>query len=371
MPRLVALDQPTDDSWLAALRRIWDRGDAVLPIDQRLPRPARDAVLAALRPHEVWRADSVERLDDGIDTHDGDALVISTSGSTGEPKGVVHTVDGLRASADSTSRALGVLESDKWLACLPVAHIGGFSVISRALLTGTPLEIHDGFDAERVASSTASLTSLVAATLSRVDTSRFRRILLGGSRPPADRPANCVATYGMTETGSGVVYDGWANPNVELRVVDGEVQVRGPMLMRAYRDGTTTIDADGWLHTGDAGRLDDTGRLHVDGRIGDVIVTGGEKVWPEAVERVLAPHVGDFAIVAKPDPEWGQRVVFVHVGASIGLAACRDLVKAELPAYCAPTLSVRVSAIPRTASGKVQRRALADVVRDAPIDERH
>jgi len=362
---------PTNDAYVAMVRRIWDEGNAVLPVDSRLPEPAKQRLLSVMRPHEIRSNSGAQALPNPMETEVGDALVIATSGSTGDPKGVVHSMDGLTASARATSSALGVTDGDRWLACLPVAHIGGFSVISRAILTDTALEVHDGFESALVNSSQSTLTSLVATALARVNTTRFRRILVGGSRPPDDRPPNCVATYGMTETGSGVVYDGFAISDVELRIIDGEIAVRGPMLMRAYRDGTTSIDKDGWLHTGDAGRLDADGRLHVDGRIGDVIVSGGEKIWPESVERILSDVVGDFAVIGRPDPEWGQRVMIVHTGEAPSLAAMREHVKASLPAYCAPTLRARVDTIPRTATGKIRRAELSRLVRDLREDERH
>src|SRR3546814_8810548 len=116
----------------------------------------------------------------------------------------------------------------------------------------------------------------------------------------------------MTETGSGVVYDGHPLPGVEVRIEGGEILVRGPMVATAYRDGTPVVDAEGWLHTGDLGDLDD-GVLTVHGRRGDMIISGGENVHPDPVERRLRQHpaIADAAVVGRPDPEWGQRVVAV------------------------------------------------------------
>jgi O-succinylbenzoic acid--CoA ligase len=306
-----------------------------------------------------------------VPTRDGDALVVATSGTTGEPKGVVLTHDAVAASATATSARLGVDPGrDRWLCCLPVAHVGGLGVVTRALLTGTPLDIHPRFDAPAVAAAATrpdrpvTRISLVAAALARVDPAPFTTILLGGDTPPGDRPPNAVVTYGMTETGSGVVYDGRPLDGVEVRVVDGAVHLRGPMLLRAYRDGageTDPRDPDGWLATGDAGALDAAGRLTVHGRIGDLIVTGGEKVWPAAVEAVLARHpaVGEVLVVGRPDPEWGHVVTAVVVpaepSAPPGLAELRDHAKAELPPYGAPRRLELVAALPRTASGKPKR----------------
>ena len=120
----------------------------------------------------------------------------------------------------------------------------------------------------------------------------------------------------MTETGSACVYDGWPLDGVEVRVAaTGELEVRGPMLLRAYRDGTDPKDADGWFATADAGSVGPDGRVVVHGRVDDAIVTGGEKVWPIPVERVLGrlPGIAEVAVVGRPDPEWGQRVVAVVV----------------------------------------------------------
>ena len=366
MRRLIVLDAHGGDAFVDRLRRAWDDGDAVLPLDPRLPAPARAGVLAAARPDRP--------------VEDGDALVVATSGTTGDPKAAVLTHDAVAASAWATSRRLGVDPStDRWLACLPLAHVGGLSVVTRALLTGTPLTVHDGFDAgavEAAARAGCTLVSLVPTALRRIDPGLFRTVVLGGSAMPVDLPANAVTTYGMTETGSGVVYDGVPLDGVEVRVVGGEVQLRAPMLLRAYRDGSVPITPDGWFPTGDAGAWDAAaGRLRVFGRVGDVVVTGGEKVWPAAVERVLArvPAVGEVAVVGRPDPEWGQRVVALVVPA-LGadpptLDALRTAVRRELPAYAAPRELCLVDALPRTGSGKVARAALREPGCPAPPAE--
>lgn len=337
-----------------------------MPLDRRLPPEARAIVLGSMRPTSMLDSEGEHRLD-GDEVEPNDALVMPTSGSTGQPKGVIHTHAGLAASAVATSERLSVSDRDCWLACLPLAHIGGFSVITKALCTGTRLVVHDGFHApavEQAARDGATLVSLVTTALQRVDASLFRTIVLGGSKPPPDRPANAVTTYGMTETGSGIVYDGYPLDGVELRIAaDGEILVRGAMLLRCYRDGTTPIDADGWLHTDDVGRLVD-GRLQVDGRRGDVIVTGGEKVWPDTVERVLSSHPGvaEVAVAGLDDDEWGQRVVAwvvpVDQSSPPALDALRGHVRASLPATHAPKQLVVVDALPRTNLGKIRRSQL-------------
>ena len=342
MRRLVPLPAHGTPAFIDGLRRAWDAGDAVLPVDPRLPGPAVDELLAAMR------------IDEPVE--DGDAVVVATSGTTGAPKGVVLTHDAVRASALATSRRLRVdPHTDRWLCVLPLAHVGGLAVVIRAMLTRTPI----GFDAD---DSTATLVSMVATQLRRTDVSRFRWVVLGGSAPPTDLPGNVVTTYGMTETGSGVVYDGRPLDGVEVRADDGELLVRGPMLLRAYRDGTDPKDADGWLRTGDAGSVDE-GLVAVQGRIGDMIVTGGEKVWPERVEAVLrnVAGVADVAVGGVPDDEWGQRVVAYVVAGDVvpTLTALRDAVKTVLPSYAAPKDVVLVDTLPRTAIGKVQRHRLA------------
>jgi len=309
-------------------------------------------------------------LGDGRPVEPGDALVVATSGSTGEPKGVVLTHEAVTASARATSTRLGVdAGADRWLACLPLAHVGGLSVVTRALVTGTELIVHDSFDAAAVEQEArrpgAMFVSLVSTALLRIDPSLFRTVLLGGGQPPDGFVAdNVVITYGMTETGSGVVYDGVPLDGVEVRIVDGEVYVRGPMLLRGYRDGRDPKTADGWLPTGDAGAFDRDGRLTVFGRRADMIITGGEKVWPHAVEEVLVVHhdVADVAVGGRPDPEWGQRVVawVVPVDSSRPptLSSLRAFAAEQLPSYAAPRELTLVASLPRTALGKLARHRL-------------
>ena len=358
VPRLVAIDATGGPDFVPALQAAWERGDAVLPLDPRLPAPARERLLA--------------RLGAGLPVTPGDALVVATSGTTGEVKGVVLTHAAVAASAVATSERVAVdSDRDRWLACLPLAHIGGLAVVCRALVTGTPLVVHAGFDAAAVMAAGCSLVSLVPTALRRIDPSRFRAIVLGGTSPPSHLPANVITTYGMTETGSGLVYDGVPLAGADIAVVDGEIRVRGPMLLRCYRsalDGevadTVPLTADGWFRTGDGGALRPDGRLHVDGRLSDLIISGGENVWPAPVEDALLTHpaIVDVAVAGRADPEWGERVVafvVVRPGAPLPpLAELRALVKETLPAYCAPRQVVAVDALPRTSIGKVRRRAL-------------
>lgn len=354
---------PCGPQMVSRIRKAWDEGDAVFPLDQRLPAPARTAVLAAVSPTRIATAgDETSHPGEPVET--GDAVVVATSGTTGNPKAVVLTHDAVRASAVATSARLNVTPSDKWLACLPPSHVGGLSVILRSIVTETPVIAVSSFSVdayEDAARHGATLVSLVSTALQRVDSTMYRTIVLGGAKPPASRPDNTVTTYGMTETGSGVVYDGVPLDGVEIEIRDSIIHLRAPMLMRQYRDGSSPIDANGWLRTGDIGAFTN-GVLSVEGREGDLIITGGENVWPDAVEDAIRtlPHVIDVCVGGVPHPEWGQVVTawVVTADTDISLDVVRDHVKQNLPAFCAPQALHLVGEIPRTSLGKPRRTEL-------------
>lgn len=391
MAELVALDL-AGDAFVDALLRAWDRGDAVLPLDPRSPREHTTRVLDALAPSVVIGPDDDRfRRTGGVPVEPGDAVVIATSGTTGEPKGAVHTHDGIAAAARMTAAATGSGASDaRWLACLPLAHVGGLSVVTRALLVGADLEVHEAAEAGRIddaAARGATHVSLVTTLLGRIDPSPWRVILLGGSAIPPDRPSSSIATYGMTETFGGVVYDGTPLDGVDVRIVgngpEGPIKLRTPTAMRAYRHGpegtvdpvgTDPRDDDGWFRTGDLGRILGDGVLDVSGRADDLIITGGSKVWPAPVEEVLLRHpsVGDVAVTGVADPEWGQRVVAVVVPAAPDspptLEELRAVVRAVLPVTAAPKELHLVDVLPRTSLGKIRRSTLIQGARKAEPD---
>ena len=367
VPDLVALDIDGGEAFVSSLLATWSDGDAAFPLDRRLRGQARQEVIDAISPSRVLGDEDLRHLD-GRPVADGDALVVATSGSEGAPRGVVLTHDALVAGARAVSERLEVEPGrDRWLACLPRSHMGGLGVIVRSLVTGTAVDVHDGFDAARVGAAAragANLVSLVTPLLRRISPELFRTILLGGASPPPEIAPNVVATYGMTETGGGVVYDGIPLDGTEVKVVDEEIHLRGPTLLRCYRDGTDPRDADGWIRTGDIGHMSRDGRLEVIGRRSDMIITGGENVWPEPVERRLLEHhaVADVAVVGRPDADRGQIVVAIVVpAAAAGAPDAAELsahVAETLPRFMAPRAVELRDHLPRTTLGKLRRRLL-------------
>ena len=378
MLNVVALDLVQDARLADEIVRAWADGDAISIIDPRWGADARRAALESIRPTVIRSRAGDLAVDGGEECSPGDAAVVLTSGSMSHPKAAVLSHAAIAASATMTSDALGV-DSDRhrWLCCLPCSHIGGLSVITRSIITGTALEVIARPDPSALVDAAhhgVTHVSLVTTALRRIDPSLFEVVLLGGAAPPESLPSNVVATYGMTETGSGVVYQGTPLSGVDLAIAKagsdgiGEILVRTPTALRTYRDRPApfVVGPDGgdqWLATGDAGRLDAQGHLEVRGRVAEVIITGGEKVYPGDVESVLAAMVGvaEVAVWKRPDPEWGDRVVawVVPQGDPPTLADVRSAVTESLAAHAAPKELEIVGSLPRTAVVKIRRQDLS------------
>ncbi|GAB11749.1 o-succinylbenzoate--CoA ligase [Gordonia araii NBRC 100433] len=327
----------------------------------------------------------------GTEVDDPEAcLVIATSGSTGEPKGAVHTPATLAASADATHARLG--GTGNWLLALPAHHIAGLQVLLRALRAGfTPAiaDLSGGFDAERFARDVSMLrgprryTSLVPTQLAAVLASRtataavaeLDAVLVGGAAtPPAlaaraiDAGIPMVRTYGMSETGGGCVYDGRPLDGVTVDILDGRVVLSGPMIAHGYRNrpDDPAFALPGSFRTDDLGRLDD-GVLSIVGRADDAISTGGLTVAPRVVEEVLLddPAVAECAVVGVPDERLGQQVVAAVVavpGRHPAPEALRERVATRVHRYAAPRRILVVDALPLRGPGKVDRRAVRNLL---------
>ena len=379
---LVALALPRPAAARAVVAA-WEAGEAVLPLDADAPAPELAALLAAARPTHLVDGDGRRALPGGRPVTGGVAAVVATSGTGGAPKLVELGADAIAWSARATSRSLDAGPGDRWLCCVPVHGVAGLAVVARAWHTGLPVEVHDRFDPAAVADAAgrATLVSLVPAQLRRLlatgdHAARFRRVLLGGGPIPADLAADAttrgihlVRTYGLTETFGGMAHDGHPLEGAEVRTdPEGELLIRGPMLFRRYRgdpDRTAAALRDGWLHTGDLGRLGPDGRVAVLGRRDDLVISGGVNVHPDEVEAVLATHPGvaEVAVAGRADPEWGQRVAAFVIPRDPRrpptLDDLRGHARERLAAAKAPRELVLVPSLPRTPSGKLLRRLLA------------
>jgi O-succinylbenzoic acid--CoA ligase len=342
-------------------------------------------------------ADTPDRLD-------AEALLVFTSGTTGRPKGVRLTTRNLVASATASAFRLGVDRDDRWLVPLPTYHVGGLAPIVRSTLYGTTTVLQrggGGFDAgttaRHLAEQRCTCVSLVPTTLDRLlefgwrPDERLRVVLLGGAPASrdlldrcADRDVPAWPTYGMSEAASQVTtappetareHSGTVGQplvNVTLGVLDadgepcepgerGELVVDGPQVTRGYLDDEHTEAAfsELGLHTGDVGYRDADGRLWVTGRLDDLLVSGGENVDPNRVERVLCECSGvtDAAVVGLDDPEWGDRVAALVVGDGAP-DALDDYARNHLADHERPRTVAFADELPRTASGTVDREAV-------------
>lgn len=331
------------------------------------------------------------------------SVVLTTSGSTGAPRGVLLSAPALTASATGAADALGIpTDSSAWLVAIPVTSAGGFAVATRAWLSGLSPETlasvggaapfsPDDFVAatarlRRRAGERALLTSLVSAQLSRLLDSAastealrtYDAILIGGARFDAqlrvravDAGLRVTATYGMTETCGGCAYDGRTFRGVEMRAVDGELQIRGDVLALGYRldpARTAARFVDGWLHTGDAGSVAG-GIVTVTGRLDDIVQCKGVNVSTSAVERVIGSLAGvrGCAVIALPDAVAGSRLAAFVICDGDMRSQVVDAVLDELGAAAVPSVVRTVASLPALPNGKTDRAALSALVADGGI----
>jgi O-succinylbenzoic acid--CoA ligase len=419
---VIAANTPATVVLLFALRRL---GAALVPLNVRLapaelraqtdrvrPRllladPERMAVLPGAEPLEGWARTGAVPVEPGPDDPGTDWALLFTSGTTGRPKAARLTVGAFEALARASGENLGSRPSDRWLCNLPLFHVGGLGTAVRCAHDGAALVLHPRFDAGSVVRAVRddgiTHLSLVARTLEQcldagLEPRKLRGVLVGGGPVPAGlveraraRGIPVLLTYGLTEACSQVATErpgdadgttaGPPLPGLEVRIVDaglrplptgeeGTIAVRGPTLMRGYLDeeaATAEVLRGGWLQTGDLGRLDAHGRLTVLARRTDLILSGGENVYPAEVEAVLADHpaVAEVAVVGRPDPRWGQVPVAVVVPrrtAADQLPGLQAWARSRLAAFKVPAEVLPATELPRTAAGKVDRAAVQAAV---------
>jgi O-succinylbenzoic acid--CoA ligase len=378
-----------DHTLLPALRAAMAGGPPVLPLP-----------LDATRPSTA----RLSRLDFPPAGRDGSpiALVVPTSGSTGVPKGVLLSVDALRASGLATQARLG--GPGTWLLALPTTHVAGLQVLLRADLAGSEpvcLDLSGGFDVDRFTGAAAACrdraagsrtyTSLVPTQLIRIlDAGRtasnalagFDAVLVGAAATPRallDRAVaagiRVVTTYGMSETCGGCIYDGLPLDGVRVTTGDdGRISLAGPVVFSGYAgDPAATADV---LHgdrfdTSDRGGFQD-GLVTVLGRLDAVIISGGENISPEGVERALLtdPRVAAALVLGVPDDQWGQAVAAAVVAADPAdpptLAELRERVSTAFGRAAAPRRLLVLDELPTLALGKPDRRRLAALLAEPP-----
>ena len=339
--------------------------------------------MPSLRPLEGTAEELLALLHVWDAAEDPEPLVVETSGATGRPKRVVLSRSALRASAAAAHDRLG--GAGQWVLTVPPTWVAGLQVLFRSVRAGTRPVLGEAADLGPALTATTGprrylslvptqLVRLVRDPAATAALAGLDAVLVGGGPLRSDvrtraeaAGVRVVQTYGMSETCGGSVYDGVPLDGVAVKIgADGQVLLAGPVLFDGYEgepERTAAVLRDGWFATADLGELDDDGRLRVTGRIDDVVISGGVKVPPVAVEEMLARHpwVLEVGVVGTPDEEWGERVTAV-VRATPGVArpepaVLRDLV---VPRAWAPRGIVEVvEPLPALPNGKPDRRALA------------
>jgi o-succinylbenzoate---CoA ligase len=383
-----------------AVHALMRLGAVFVPINTRLTPPevewqARDAELSLVLTDADLQAFGTSAIVQSSREFDLDEWhsIVYTSGTTGRPKGAILTYGNHWWSAIASALNLGLHADDVWLACLPLFHVGGLSILLRSVICGFTAMVQPRFEPAAVNRAIdedgVSIVSVVSTMLDRMLNERGERpypsslrcVLIGGG--PAPLPliqraiqvgVPLVQTYGLTETASQIVTlppedavrkvgsAGKPLMGSQLRIeLDGEISVLGPTVSPGYLH---LPPRDGWLHTGDLGYLDDEGYLYVLDRRDDLIISGGENVYPAEVEATLLGHpsVSDAGVIGVPDPEWGRTVkaiVALKPGAAVGadelIAFCRQ----RLAGYKVPRQIELRASLPRNAAGKLLRRELS------------
>ena len=422
VPRQGAVLVPLNIRWTARelVWRVHDCSASLLIYDE--PNAGKVSDLKQMLPAlpSLPLTELTERCDDGLSEEASVGLnridpsavhsIMYTSGTSGQPKGALLTFGNHLWSAVGSALNLGLGSDDRWLACLPLFHIGGLAILMRSVIYGIPIILQDGFDPLEVNRAIdedgVTVVSVVSNMLQRMLEARrdrpypptLRCVLIGGGPVPrpllqecARRGVPVAQTYGLTEAASQVTTlapedalhklgsagkplfptqvriegeDGGSLPPAEA----GEIVVRGPTVTPGYHNRPQETDRvlrDGWLHTGDIGYLDHEGYLYVLDRRDDLIVSGGENVYPAEVEQVLRSHsaVLDAGVVGLPDERWGHIVaaaVILREGASSSQEALLAFCRERLAAYKVPKRLRFVEGLPRNAAGKLLRRALRE-----------
>lgn len=328
------------------------------------------------------------------------ASIMYTSGTTGKPKGVLQTFGNHFYSAVSSALNLGLSSADKWLCVAPIFHISGFSIIMRGLVYGMTVRLVEKFRAEEIerilANEAVTIMSVVPFMLKKLIqqqnktnihyNSAFRCMLLGGGTIDRETLETClqrsipvVQCYGMTETCSQIVALRSVDALLKLGSVgqplfstqlklskDGEILLKTPALTPGYLNLPDKLPSkmiDGWYRTGDIGHLDKEGYLYIDGRADEMLISGGENIFPQEVEQVYQryPQINEVAVVGQTDPVWGQvPVAFVVSDRRLSTAELINYGYEHLARYKVPQHYIFVSELPKNASGKIRRFMLRE-----------
>ncbi|KZE39744.1 2-succinylbenzoate-CoA ligase [Bhargavaea cecembensis] len=347
---------------------------------------------ADFNPAELWEEDRT-------------LTIMYTSGTTGFPKGVRQTAGNHLSSAVASALNMGIQDGDVWLCAMPLFHISGFSILSRSLIYGMTVRLQSKFDAEasarEIAEGSVTTMSAVSAQLVRVldilesrnqkASDRFRQILAGGGPVPSPyiRRAEALGiqilqTYGMTETssqtatlaaedalrktgssGKALFFNRIRIEGAEKPGDEGEILISGPHVTPGYvgRFSGKPAQVDGWLHTGDIGRLDEEGFLYVLDRRSDLIISGGENIYPAEIEQVLVAHpaVAEAGVAGVEDERWGQvPAAFIVARRTVSVEELEAFCRERLAPYKVPKHYRFVGELPRNASNKLLRRELKD-----------